>query len=228
MRLFPLVALTAAGLLWGSTVPLTKVVLPWLGPAWLTVIRFALAALLLAVILLTGPVRRHLRGALSPGVIVSGAAGYGLIVTLQNIGVQHTSVSHAALLGGAIPVLVAMLTTVLCRGGLGMPREPASRLLRRVGGTRSTAGARQPVRGTPLLLAGPPPGGFLLSQPRPLGGHLPGPRHHFSFLRPRLCPPLPSAEGFRVPSTLPKESGVSSSGAGLPHGVTWAPFSVPI
>ena len=31
MRFLPLVALTAAGLLWGSTVPLTKVVLPWLG-----------------------------------------------------------------------------------------------------------------------------------------------------------------------------------------------------
>src|SRR4051812_11842489 len=98
MRLFPLVALTAAGLLWGSTVPLTKVVLPWLGPAWLTVIRFALAALLLAVILLTGPARRHLRRALTPGVIASGAAGYGLIVAVQNIGVKHTSVSHAALL----------------------------------------------------------------------------------------------------------------------------------
>ena len=36
-----LAALVAAGLLWGLTVPLSKVVLEWLDGGWLTVIRFA-------------------------------------------------------------------------------------------------------------------------------------------------------------------------------------------
>ena len=36
-------ALVASGVLWGTTVPLTKVALADWGPAWLTVARFALA-----------------------------------------------------------------------------------------------------------------------------------------------------------------------------------------
>ena len=39
-----LIALTVAGLTWGLTVPLTKVVLGWIDPAWTTVLRFGLAA----------------------------------------------------------------------------------------------------------------------------------------------------------------------------------------
>ena len=40
-------ALAAAGLLWGTTVPLSKVALAWLSPGWLTVARFGLAAAVL-------------------------------------------------------------------------------------------------------------------------------------------------------------------------------------
>ena len=40
-------ALTAAGLLWGTTVPLSKLALGWLAPGWLTVARFGLAAAIL-------------------------------------------------------------------------------------------------------------------------------------------------------------------------------------
>jgi len=40
-------ALTAAGLLWGTTVPLSKLALLWLAPGWLTVLRFGLAAAVL-------------------------------------------------------------------------------------------------------------------------------------------------------------------------------------
>ena len=36
-------ALVAAGLLWGLTVPLSKLALEWLEGGWLTVVRFALA-----------------------------------------------------------------------------------------------------------------------------------------------------------------------------------------
>ena len=41
-----LTALTVAGLLWGTSVPLSKTALTGIGPAWLTVIRFALHGVL--------------------------------------------------------------------------------------------------------------------------------------------------------------------------------------
>src|SRR5262245_15843348 len=113
-RYLPIVALTTAGLLWGTTVPMTKVALGWLGPTWLTVARFAIAALPLAVV-----ARRHLRAALTPAVAAWGAVGYGAVIMAQNAGIARTSVSHAALLVGSIPILVALLAVGLGRSRVG-------------------------------------------------------------------------------------------------------------
>ncbi len=115
-------ALTAAGLLWGLTVPLSKVVLGWLDGGWLTVVRFALAAPLLALAgSCLGRRPRHrfarrLRAAFVPGVLATGAVGYGLVIVLQNAGIERTSVSHAALIVGAVPALVALFTALSGRG----------------------------------------------------------------------------------------------------------------
>ena len=109
-----LLALIASGLLWGTTVPLSKVALTTWGPAWLTVARFTLAALPLA-----WAARRHLRRAVSPATLGWGVAGYGVVIVLQNAGIQRTSVSHAALLIGAMPVLVALFTVGLGRARVG-------------------------------------------------------------------------------------------------------------
>jgi hypothetical protein len=43
-RRLAVAALTTAGLLWGTTVPLSKVALDWLPSGWLTFVRFGLAA----------------------------------------------------------------------------------------------------------------------------------------------------------------------------------------
>ena len=102
-----LVALTVAGLLWGSTVPLSKIALGWLPPGWLAAIRFAVAA---AVLL--AATRSRLRAAWSPAILAWGAAGYGGTVLLQNTGITRTSVSHAALLIGTAPVMVAIIAVV--------------------------------------------------------------------------------------------------------------------
>jgi O-acetylserine/cysteine efflux transporter len=108
-------ALTAAGLLWGTTVPVTKLALVWLPPGWLTVARFGLAgAVLLAAL------RGRARDAVSPAVLAWGAAGYGGAILVQNAGITRTSVSHAALLIGATPVLVA-LTAAARERRLGPP-----------------------------------------------------------------------------------------------------------
>lgn len=100
-------ALTAAGFLWGTTVPLSKVALGWLPPGWLTFARFGVAAVILLAVSRSG-----IRTAFRPAVLVSGAVGYGGSVLLQNAGITRTSVSHAALLIGAVPVLVAIIAAL--------------------------------------------------------------------------------------------------------------------
>jgi drug/metabolite transporter (DMT)-like permease len=57
-------ALAGAGLLWGTSVPLTKLALEWLPPAWLTVTRFGLAAVVLLFV-----VRFRIGAAWSPAVL---------------------------------------------------------------------------------------------------------------------------------------------------------------
>jgi O-acetylserine/cysteine efflux transporter len=102
-------ALIASGIAWGTSVPLSKVALGWLAPGWLTVVRFGLAAIVLLII-----AGRHgkLRGALSLPVLVSGAVGYGCSVAIQNAGISRTSVTHASLIIGATPILVAVIVAV--------------------------------------------------------------------------------------------------------------------
>ena len=103
-------ALAAAGILWGCTVPATKLAVHYLAPGWLTIVRFGLAA---AILLIAR--RKHLRAACSPAVLAWGAAGYGGTIFMQNAGVMRTSVSHAALLVGATPVLVAIISAAWFR-----------------------------------------------------------------------------------------------------------------
>jgi drug/metabolite transporter (DMT)-like permease len=101
-------AIAAAATLWGLNVPLTKLALGWLGPGWVTVVRFAVGAPILAVI-----GRRGLRDALTMRMLASGAIGFGAVIVLQNAGIERTSVSHAAVVVGAIPVLVALIAAGL-------------------------------------------------------------------------------------------------------------------
>ena len=112
-------ALIAAGLLWGTTVPLSKLALEWLPPGWLTVVRFGLAAAILLAVAGRRPGRTAqgsaLRAAFTPAVLIAGAVGYGGSVMVQNAGIGRTSVTHAALLIGAVPVLVAIIAAVWYR-----------------------------------------------------------------------------------------------------------------
>jgi drug/metabolite transporter (DMT)-like permease len=100
-------ALATAGVLWGTTIPLSKVALGWLSPSWLTVARFGLAAI---VLLLTA--RPRISAACTPGVLAWGALGYVGSIMLQNAGIERTNISHAALLVGATPVLVAIILAI--------------------------------------------------------------------------------------------------------------------
>lgn len=97
-------ALITAGVIWGAGVALCKVSISWLGPYWLIVGRFSIAAAVLAFV-----GRGHLRGALNWKVILNGALGYGLAMIFQNLGIASTSVSHASIMVGGIPLVVALV-----------------------------------------------------------------------------------------------------------------------
>jgi O-acetylserine/cysteine efflux transporter len=110
-RPYPIAALITAGLLWGASVSLSKVALGWLDPAWLTLGRFLIAGIILGYV-----GRRRLREALSWPVAVAGALGFGACVALQNAGIARTSVSHASVLMGVVPALVAITALVAGHG----------------------------------------------------------------------------------------------------------------
>lgn len=88
---------------------MTKVALGGLGPSWLTVLRFAVAGLILVAVL-----RPRLRD-VRPALVFWGALGYGACIAVQNVGLTRTSVTHAALLVGAVPVMVALMAVVFDR-----------------------------------------------------------------------------------------------------------------
>jgi O-acetylserine/cysteine efflux transporter len=165
-----LLALAAAGVLWGTTVPLTKVALGGWGPAWLTVARFGLAALPLAVL-----GRRHLRAALTPGVVGAGVLGFGAVIVLQNAGIARTSVSHAALLIGATPAVMALCTVAVSRirvrglAWLGFALALAGAASVSAGDDGAATGAGDALVIASVLLAAV----FLVRQPRLLHGRDP-------------------------------------------------------
>jgi drug/metabolite transporter (DMT)-like permease len=110
-----ILSLAASGVLWGLSVPLSKLALAWLTPAWLTVARFALATPVLAFV-----GRRGLRAALTPGIVASGAIGFGGVVLMQNSGVALTSVSHASVIIGVVPVIAALIAAGTRQARTGM------------------------------------------------------------------------------------------------------------
>jgi O-acetylserine/cysteine efflux transporter len=163
-------ALIAAGILWGTTVPLSKLALAWMAPGWLAFARFALAAAVLMVVS-----RRRLRAAASPAILVTGGIGYGGSVLLQNVGIQRTSVTHAALLIGATPVLVAIIAAAL-RHSVARPLAWAGFAMSLVGvGFIATGqGSGSTLYGDGLVLAAQlVSAGFTVSQARLLRGRDP-------------------------------------------------------
>jgi O-acetylserine/cysteine efflux transporter len=218
-----LLALVASGLLWGTTVPLTKVALDggW-GPAWLTVARFVLAAVPLAWL-----GRRRLRAAVSPATLAWGAVGYGAVIVLQNAGIARTSVSHAALLVGTTPVLVALFMVVLGRSRvraaswLGFAVALAGvAVIGGHGGGGASLGGDALVFGSLLLSAG-----FLVAQPRLLAGRDPVALTAVQLLA-GAAAALPAAlliEG--VPAALPAALPTAAM-AGLAVGGTLLPFTL--
>ena len=165
-----LAALAAAGVIWGVTVPMSKVALGWLDPLWLTVARFGLAAPVLALF-----ARSSLRGAISRATIGWGALFYGGVVGLQNIGVQMTSVSHGALILGAVPAFVALVALASGRGSAGpLAWTGFSIAIAGVVLVAGGGGNSSPLGDGLVLLSGAISALYVVAQPSVLCGRDPG------------------------------------------------------
>ena len=214
-------ALTAAGLLWGTTVPLSKVALEWLPPGWLALVRFTVAA---AVLL--GVARFRVRAACRPAVLATGALGYGGTVLVQNLAITRTSVSHAALLIGAAPVMVAIIAAVWHRS-VARPAAWAGfavslagvALIAGGGGGGATLGGDGLVLLSVLLSAG-----FTVSQARLLRGQDPVAVTAVQFAAAALVA-LPVALVSGGVSAAPS-TGTMLATAGLALGGTVLPFTL--
>ncbi|HEY4916327.1 MAG TPA: DMT family transporter [Solirubrobacteraceae bacterium] len=162
-----LIALMLAGSTWGLTLPLSAVALRGVAPAALVSIRFGCAASILAVIARRG----SLRAALTWRIAWWGVLGYGAVVLTQCEGVERTSLSHAAVLGGIVPVLVVLIA--IARGC----RRPSALgtlgLLGAVGGAGlfTSGGGHASLAGDALvLLAGVCFSFYIVAQPALLAG----------------------------------------------------------
>lgn len=163
-------ALTAAGAIWGLSIPFSKLALGWLDPLELTVARFAVAAPLLALF----ATRASLRAALTWPVVAWGAAFYGGGVALQNAGVALTSVTHAALILAAVPVLVALMAAA--RGRSSATPQAWVGFVVAIGGVGLVAGSgggSSPAGDALMVASAIASAAYVLAQPRLLHGRDP-------------------------------------------------------
>ena len=162
-------ALTAAGALWGLTLPFSKLALEWLDPFTLAVARFALAAPVLALV-----ARGSLRAALTWPVAAWGALFYGAGVALQNVGVGLTSVTHAALVLATVPALVALIAAARGRSSA-TPQSWLGFLLAIAGiGLVAGTGGEDSLAGDGLMFASAlASAAYVVAQPRLLAGRDP-------------------------------------------------------
>ncbi|WP_077036073.1 DMT family transporter [Pelomonas sp. KK5] len=110
-------ALLVATISWGGMFLVGKAVLPHVGPAWLTLIRYTLATavMLPAMLLLRGGVARawqQLR-AEGPDLALRGLAGFGVFGLLLLIGLRHTVPSHGAVMIATTPISTQLLRWLL-------------------------------------------------------------------------------------------------------------------
>ena len=113
----PLAILTVLMLVWGLSIPATKIALIDLPPLTLTAARYLVAAPCFALLLrnLPRPPRRDLLAMLGLG-----ALGITVGQILQNIGVAHTAASVATMLSATSPMFIAIFAAIF----LGQPIRP--------------------------------------------------------------------------------------------------------
>jgi drug/metabolite transporter (DMT)-like permease len=108
-RALAVLALVLANAIWGGSAAATKTVLVHLPPLTTACVRVAIA---LAVLRLLLALRRD-RPATGRAPAFLGLTGVAVFCASQNLGLRSASATTTALINGAIPVLTAILATVL-------------------------------------------------------------------------------------------------------------------
>jgi len=168
---------------------------------------------------------RGLRAALTPRIAAAGAIGFGAVILLQNAGIERTSVSHAALVVGAVPVMVALMAAGLGHGvarptgwaGYGLALAGIATVAGGGGAGATTAGDLL-VFGSVALSAT-----FIVAQPRLLAGRDPAAVTAVQFSA-GAAVALPHALAFEGLPPAPAQAGPVIALAALALAGTLLPF----
>jgi drug/metabolite transporter (DMT)-like permease len=145
-------ACALAGGLWGTGFFWGRLALNEMSVEYMVLYRFAFACLGLAPVLLFSRHRTRLNGGELRTLLISAFFGVPVQFLLQFHGLAHTTVSHAALMVGSMPVMLAAAAAVFAGerldagGWLALFASTAGAALIVLGGSRGAA-----VRGEPTL-----------------------------------------------------------------------------
>ena len=107
-------AAAATGILVGSAMVATRVVVHQAGPASLALLRYAIGVCcLLPVVLLSARVRFARRDLLP--IALLGITQFGILIALLNVGLAHIPSARAALIFATLPLLTLLLSAALGR-----------------------------------------------------------------------------------------------------------------
>src|SRR5436190_20153927 len=112
-RVIAFAALAIAGSLWGTGIIFAKIALAEIGVGHMTSYRFAFASVGFFVAILRKPI--HIDRRDWPALIAAAVLGVPLQFVLQFEGLARTTASHAALMVGTTPLLLAASTAVIFR-----------------------------------------------------------------------------------------------------------------
>lgn len=114
MSLRPVAAAAATGILVGSAMVATRVVVHQAGPASLALLRYAIGVCcLLPVVLVSARVRFAPRDVLP--IALLGITQFGILIALLNYGLASVPAARAALIFATMPLLTLLLSAVLGR-----------------------------------------------------------------------------------------------------------------
>jgi drug/metabolite transporter (DMT)-like permease len=112
-RGLPLAAVAISVVLWSTAYALSGIVLETSSPAVLSVLRFAIALVVLVPLAWRRP--GFARAMRSPRTVVLGLTGVTLYYSLTNIGLLYTTAGTAALAAALLPVLTTVLAVAVLR-----------------------------------------------------------------------------------------------------------------
>jgi drug/metabolite transporter (DMT)-like permease len=122
MRVLPLAASAATGILVGSAMVATRFVVDQTGPASLALLRYAIGfCCLLPVVLLSADRTRFARRDLLP-IALLGITQFGILIALLNYGLRFIPSGRAALIFATFPLLTLVLAAALGHEQLTLPK----------------------------------------------------------------------------------------------------------